>query len=148
MRFLKIFVIPRGIRLTKSSRGILLPPFQIKVGRTKEQQPPTELSNAVYITIKKCMVSLPYYSIFIREKHTNALKLCRLYECLFQWTRDRPRKWAITALRLVASDTPNSDNLNGDNCGHSSDILSQNGVCLCVCVRACLRACVRSCVRA
>ncbi len=57
----------------------------------------------------------------------NALKPCRLRECLFQWTSDRPRKRAVSASRLVASDTPNSDNPNGDNCGHSGDRLNQNG---------------------
>ena len=57
----------------------------------------------------------------------NALKPGRLRECLFQWARDRPQKGAVTASWLVASDAPNSDNLNGDNCGHSGDRLGQNG---------------------
>ena len=40
--FLKIFVIPGGNAPppTNSNGGILLPPFQIEVGGTKEQPPP------------------------------------------------------------------------------------------------------------
>ena len=67
-------------------------------------------------------------AMFLYAKNTqNVLKPCHLHECLFQLTSDRPRKGAATASRLVASDTPNSDNLNGDNCGHSGDRLNQNG---------------------
>ena len=64
---------------------------------------------------------------FYAKNTQNALKPCRLRECLFKWTSDRQRKGAVTSPRLVASDIPNSDNLKGDNCGYSGDRLSQNG---------------------
>ena len=64
---------------------------------------------------------------YTRKTPKNSRKPYRPRECLFQWTSYRPRKGAVTASRLVASDTPNSDKLNGDNCGHSGDKLSQNG---------------------
>ena len=37
------------------------------------------------------------------------------------------RKETVTVSPLVASDTPNRDNLNGDNCSQRSNRLSQNG---------------------
>ena len=64
---------------------------------------------------------------YTRKTPKTAPKPCRLHECLFQWTSDRPRKGAVIASRLVASDPPNSYNLNSDNCGHSGDRLRQNG---------------------
>ena len=75
-------------------------------------------------------VSFRPSNFYTRKTPRIALKPCRLRECLFQWTTDRPREGAVTASRLVAIDTPNSDNLNSDNCGHSGhsgDSLSQNG---------------------
>ena len=43
------------------------------------------------------------------------LKLWRLHESLFQWTSERPWKGAVTASRVVASDTPNINYPNGDS---------------------------------
>ena len=67
-------------------------------------------------------------AIFLYAKSTQTLaETVSPRKCLFQWTSDRPRKGAVTASRLVASNTSNSVKLNGDNCGHSGDRLSQNG---------------------
>ena len=69
--------------------------------------------------------------LYTREKNTQksaeTVSPARVYTAVFQWTSDRPRKGSVPAARLVASYTPNSDNLNGDNCGHSGDSLTQNG---------------------
>ena len=79
-----------------------------------------EMSQTVRVSVRPS-------NLYTRKTPRIALKPSRLRECLFQWTSDRPRVGAVTASRLVAIDTPNSDNLNGDNCGHSGDSLSQNG---------------------
>ena len=60
---------------------------------------------------------------FLREKHpkTHGNRVARVSVYLTH------RKGSVTASRLVARDPSNSDNLNGGNCGHSGDRLSQNG---------------------
>ena len=95
------------------------------IARSSREMSQTVLLDWPHFLSRVC-VSVRPINVFIREKHQkNALKRCRLRECLFQWTSNRPRKGAVTASRLVARDTPNSDNLNGENCGHDGDRLSQ-----------------------
>ena len=95
-----------------------------------------DLSREMYQTVSidwehllsRVRVSIrPSYFVYATKTPKRALKPCRRRECIFQWTSDRPRKGAVPSSRLVASYTPNSDNLNGDNCGHSGDSLTQNG---------------------